>query len=157
MKRNFGNGEDAVSPVIGVILMVAIAVILAAVFGASLFGMGSDMKKQNIILATASQPSPDRIVVTYYGGPDHNSVESITVMVNGLQVDDDSDSGNASAIAGVEPGYTLTISNTSNMTANNGRANLNGGTLTITGGRDHVIVAARSAGGSEQVILDTYV
>ena len=41
MKRNFGNGEDAISPVIGVILMVAIAVILAAVFGSSLFGVGA--------------------------------------------------------------------------------------------------------------------
>jgi len=157
MKRNFERSKDAVSPVIGVILMVAIAVILAAVFGSSLFGMRSSLKKQDIVLATASQPSPDRIVVTYYGGPDHDSVESITVMVNGLQVDDDSDSGNASAIAGVEPGYTLTISNNSNMTANNGIANLNGGNLTITSGRDHVIVAAMSAGGSEQVILETYV
>jgi len=96
-------------------------------------------------------------VVTYYGGPDHDSIESITVMVNGLQVDDDSDSGNTSAIAGVEPGYTLEISNNSNMTANNGIANLNGGTLTITGDRDHVIVASRSADDSEWIILDTYV
>ena len=44
----------------------------------------------------------DRITVTYYGGPNHNYVESITVMMNGLQVDDDSDFGNASAIAGME-------------------------------------------------------
>ena len=55
------------------------------------------------------------------GGPDHNSLESITVRVNGLQVDDDADSGNTSAIAGVGTGYTLTISNNSNMTANNGK------------------------------------
>jgi len=157
MKRNFGRGDDAVSPVIGVILMVAIAVILTAVFGSSLLEMRSDMKKQDIVLATASQPSPDRIVVTYYGGPDHDSVESITVMVNGLQVDDDSDSGNASAIAGVEPGYTLTISNNSNMTANNGIANLNGGTLTITSGRDHIVVTATFSDESTQVILETYV
>ena len=157
MKRNFGRGEDAVSPVMGVILMVAITVILAAAFGSSLLGMKSSMKKQDIVLATASQPSPDRIVVTYYGGPDHDLVESITVMVNGLQVDDDSDSGNASAIAGVGPGYTLTISNTSNMTANNGIANLNGGNPAITSGRNHVVVATRSADGSGWVILDTYV
>ncbi len=104
MKRNFGNGEDAVSPVIGVILMVAIAVILAAVFGSSLFGMGSSIKRTYVVAATASQPSQDTIDVTYYGGPDHNSVESITVMVNGLHVDDDADSGNASAIADVDPG-----------------------------------------------------
>ena len=145
------------SPVIGVILMVAITVILAAVFGPSLFGIGSSLKKQDIVLAIASRPSPDTIDVTYYGGPDHDSIESITVLVNGLQVDDDGDSGNTSAIAGVCPGYTLTISNNSNMTANNGIANLNGGTLTITSGSDHVTVVARFADGSTQIILDTYV
>ena len=59
------------------------------------------MKKQNTVLATISPPSADMIMVTYYGGPDHDYVESITVMVNGLQVDDDSDSGNASAMVGV--------------------------------------------------------
>ncbi len=145
------------SPVIGVILMVAITVILAAVFGPSLFGIGSNLKKQDIVLAIASRPSPDTIDVTYYGGPDHDSIESITVLVNGLQVDDDGDSGNTSAIAGVCPGYTLTISNNSNVTANNGIANLNGGNPMISGGSDHVTVAARFADGSTQVILDTYV
>ena len=157
MKRNFGRGKDAVSPVIGVILMVAITVILAATIGSFLFGMGGDMKKQNIVLATASQPSPDKIVVTYYGGPDPDPVESITVTVNGLQVDDDADSGTTSAIAGVDPGYTLTISDPGDTDANNGIANLNGGTLTITSGSDHVTVAARFADGSGWVILDTYV
>ena len=57
----------------------------------------------------------------------------------------------------VNAGHTLTISNISNMTANNGIANLNGGNLTITSGRDHVTVAARFADGAEWVILDTYV
>jgi flagellin-like protein len=157
MKRNFGRGKDAVSPVIGVILMVAITVILAATIGSFLFGVEGDMKKQNIVLATASQPSPDKIVVTYYGGPDPDPVESITVTVNGLQVDDDGDSGTTSAIAGVDPGYTLTISDPGDTDANNGIANLNGGTLTITSGSDHVTVAATFSDGSGWVILDTYV
>jgi flagellin-like protein len=38
--NKFLNEEDAVSPVIGVILMVAITVILAAVIAAFVFGMG---------------------------------------------------------------------------------------------------------------------
>lgn len=38
--RIFGRNEDAVSPVIGVILMVAITVILAAVIAAFVFGLG---------------------------------------------------------------------------------------------------------------------
>jgi flagellin-like protein len=36
----FRKNEEAVSPVIGVILMVAITVILAAVIAAFVFGMG---------------------------------------------------------------------------------------------------------------------
>lgn len=40
----FGKNEDAVSPVIGVILMVAITVILAAVIAAFVFGMGPPAK-----------------------------------------------------------------------------------------------------------------
>ena len=43
------------------------------------------------------------------------------------------------------------------MTANNGIANLNGGTLAITSGRDRVIVVARFTDSSDWIILDTYV
>ena len=138
--------------------MVAIAVILTAVFGSSLSGIGSSLKKQDIVLAIASQPSPDRIVVTYYGGQDHDSVESITVMVNGLQVDDD-DADTQSAIEGVDPGYSLTISKPGDVVANNGKANLNNGNLTITSGNDndHVVVAATFSDGSGWVMLDAYV
>ena len=48
--RNFKKGEDAVSPVIGVILMVAITVILAAVIGAFVFGMGPSEKAPTVSL-----------------------------------------------------------------------------------------------------------
>jgi len=136
--------------------MVAITVILAAVIGSSLFGMGSDIKKQRIVLATASQPSADKIMVTYYGGQDHDSVESIAVMVNGLQVDDDG-ADTPSAIEGVDPGYSLTISKPGDKDANNGRANLNGGNPAITSGDNHVVVAATFSDGSGWVILDTWV
>ncbi len=40
LKKLFKN-NDAVSPVIGVILMVAITVILAAAIGSSVFGQGT--------------------------------------------------------------------------------------------------------------------
>ena len=50
----FGKGsEDAVSPVIGVILMVAITVILAAVIAAFVFGMAGNVSKTRSIAVTA--------------------------------------------------------------------------------------------------------
>jgi flagellin-like protein len=49
---NFRQNEEAVSPVIGVILMVAITVILAAVIAAFVFGMTGNVQTQkNVPLA----------------------------------------------------------------------------------------------------------
>ena len=52
----FMKNEDAVSPVIGVILMVAITVILAAVIAAFVFGMAGNIQKTKVVAATVSQP-----------------------------------------------------------------------------------------------------
>jgi len=62
--------EDAVSPVIGVILMVAVTVILAAVIAAFVFGMGSNVQKTKSVAATA-QIIGGNCVVTYQGGQDN--------------------------------------------------------------------------------------
>ena len=52
------NNTEAVSPVIGVILMVAITVILAAVIAAFTFGIGSDTQKTPVA-ALVAQNNPD--------------------------------------------------------------------------------------------------
>lgn len=74
MTRN----EDAVSPVIGVILMVAVTVILAAVIAAFVFGMSGSMQKTKVVAATA-QNLDGTIIVTYQGGQDAASVANMTV------------------------------------------------------------------------------
>ena len=65
----FKENEDAVSPVIGVILMVAITVILAAVIAAFVFGMGSNIGTTKTVAMTASQNGED-VILTYHGGAD---------------------------------------------------------------------------------------
>ena len=45
MARYTKKNEDAVSPVIGTILMVALVVILAAVIGAIVFGLAGNLQK----------------------------------------------------------------------------------------------------------------
>jgi flagellin-like protein len=69
----FLKREDAVSPVIGVILMVAITVILAAVIAAFVFGMASGVSKTKSVAATARHVSND-IVITWQGGQDNSLV-----------------------------------------------------------------------------------
>jgi archaeal type IV pilus assembly protein PilA len=70
--RNFSKDEEAVSPVIGVILMVAITVILAAVIAAFVFGMGGNLSTAPpTVSITASSNSADSALdlkVNHNGG-----------------------------------------------------------------------------------------
>lgn len=60
--RTFRRNEDAVSPVIGVILMVAITVILAAVIAAFVFGLGGTQQAAPTASIVAAN-SPDTLTV----------------------------------------------------------------------------------------------
>lgn len=65
----FRKNEEAVSPVIGVILMVAITVILAAVIAAFVFGMGTPKQApQASIQITAATTLTQNITLTHSGG-----------------------------------------------------------------------------------------
>ena len=68
----FRKNEEAVSPVIGVILMVAITVILAAVIAAFVFGMGPPKQApQASLRATDANLSvPTSVVIEHQGGAD---------------------------------------------------------------------------------------
>jgi len=68
--------EDAVSPVIGVILMVAITVILAAVIGAFVLGLGDSV----------SETSPSASM-TVEENPNSNGLEDPTTGTNADQAD----------------------------------------------------------------------
>jgi flagellin-like protein len=86
---NFKN-EEAVSPVIGVILMVAITVILAAVIAAFVFGMTDRFTPQKEVTVTATQGVHEGaavMTVTLQGGKDvglprRRTIDCITSMVD---------------------------------------------------------------------------
>jgi len=79
--RNIRKEESAVSPVIGVILMVAITVILAAVIGAFVFGMGTPEKTPAAnVEITAANAATDTITLEHRGGDDL-AVDDIKVIV----------------------------------------------------------------------------
>lgn len=67
--RGFVRDEEGVSPVIGVILMVAITVILAAVIGTFVLGLGDDVTE-------ATAPTADFDFDTETG---EDGVESVTI------------------------------------------------------------------------------
>jgi flagellin-like protein len=129
----FLKKEDAVSPVIGVILMVAITVILAAVIAAFVFGMASGVSKTKAVAATARQLQ-STVIVTWQGGQDNAMLTGYNVTVV---------PGDGSAIK--------LWNNTGNAVGNS--TILTGGTTQM----DHVTVVGVFNDGSQQVVLDTYV
>ena len=73
------KNDEAVSPVIGVILMVAVTVILAAVIASFVFGMSGNVQKTKVVAATALMTTDGGIDVTYQGGPDTDSLTAINI------------------------------------------------------------------------------
>jgi len=60
--------ERGVSPVIGVILMVAITVILAAVIGTFVLGLGDSLQQAPQAQLDAEEASGDDLVISHNGG-----------------------------------------------------------------------------------------
>lgn len=77
------KNDEAVSPVIGVILMVAITVILAAVIAAFVFGLaGSTGTAKNVGLVM-SQNNSGYAQITIQGGTDLPGLNNVTYTLNG--------------------------------------------------------------------------
>jgi len=78
----FRENEEAVSPVIGVILMVAITVILAAVIAAFVFGMSSNVDTTKTVGVTAALNNTQHLIVTVQGGGDVGVLSKLNMSVN---------------------------------------------------------------------------
>jgi flagellin-like protein len=82
------HDDDAVSPVIGVILMVAITVILAAVIGTFVLGLGQNVQKSSPTASVSFDQIGDaaandaEVKITHDGGDPLNK-GNIKILVNG--------------------------------------------------------------------------
>ena len=136
------KNDDAVSPVIGVILMVAITVILAAVIATYAFGMSESVQHIRVVATSVVKSGPD-IVVTYQGGAAHPDLSSLTIVApDGTSFNTVSPRGAISTTGTpVTPdvGAVMVLSHAA--TTNN----------------DHVTVIGHFNDGSEQVISSVYV
>jgi len=82
MFRKQINYDRAVSPVIGVILMVAITVILAAIIGSFVLNLGSDLSETSPQAQFSIDYEDDNAIITHEGG-DTILEDSVFVTVNG--------------------------------------------------------------------------
>jgi len=77
------KNDEAVSPVIGVILMVAVTVILAAVIAAFVFGMAGNLQSAKTVGITLTVNSSGYGVATIAGGADLPSLSEVDYNIDG--------------------------------------------------------------------------
>ena len=145
----FNKNEEAVSPVIGVILMVAITVILAAVIGSYVFGAPQNVTKTYIVAATAEVSPSGAIHILYQGGQEGDKLTSLSVVApNGttwyVSSADGALSPDSATLVKPDVGAVMKLYPTSPSDW-------------PAPGQMHVIVAGKFTDGAGQVILDTFV
>jgi flagellin-like protein len=119
-KQLFSKEDDrGVSPVIGVILMVAITVILAAVIASFVLGLGgnNDPAPQPSVDSSAEA---DALNLSVTGGDDFDpSVTTVQGSVNGNSFEFDMDGSSALSDEDVTAGTDISINTTSGASGNN--------------------------------------
>lgn len=73
------KNEEAVSQVIGVILMVAVTVILSAVIASFVFGMSNNIQKTKVVAVTGQRIDASHVLFTNYGGQDAATLSSVAL------------------------------------------------------------------------------
>lgn len=146
------NDDDAVSPVIGVILMVAITVILAAVIAMFVFNISGDMQTSKTV-AMQAKLSGDDAIITIVGGPDLNALKSVTVTMANLssiaavpatryEGDGSFDAGDDSDTAVVKGSFK--VGDVLTLTTDDAEKNPLSGRLLVIGkfsdGADHILI-----------------
>ena len=134
--------DDAVSPVIGVILMVAITVILAAVIGTFVLGLGDQVQSTSPQASfnfefTDAGGTDDQVLITHDGGDSISSDQITIVSSENFDDPDDAspaDTGSATWTA-LNGGTTTDVSAGSSEAINGSSAagnELNGATVRVT-------------------------
>jgi flagellin-like protein len=123
------ENNSAVSPVIGVLLMVAITVILAAVIAVFVFNMADNIQTSKVVAITMSQPDGTHISLTNMGGQDAGSLVSVNV------------TGDLKVIPAVKLGASVGSTNIYELSAG--------------AGQKHIIAVGLFKDGTEQVLLDS--
>jgi len=143
----FRENEEAVSPVIGVILMVAITVILAAVIAAFVFGMTGNVQTTKTVSMQAKLDGSS-IVLTINGGPDLTTLQQVTIS-HRSGTPDMSDASIATITAGDLTGATAGVVS-GNFTV--------GDVITFKAADDdtsgRLLIVGKWSDGAEQIILD---
>ena len=156
------KNDEAVSPVIGVILMVAITVILAAVIAAFVFGMSGNITKTKTVACTVQQNAAN-ILVTFQGGQDAKSVSYLKLSVPSSATCPGDSLYTTTATGAVSTGCmkASTAAGLAEAAPTTFVTPSVGSVYTLTGMgtglQDNIVVVGHFSDNTDQVILDTNV
>jgi len=146
----FNRNDEAISPVIGTILMVAITVIIAAMIGTFVFGVPQNIQKTKFMGTSIQvERSHGAVLLSYHGGPDDVSLTSISITApNGTIWYTSSADGDLTLKTGSSPapakprlGAVITLTPAPDWPA----------------GQKRILVVGSYNDGQEQIISDTYI
>lgn len=126
--------EEAISPVVSTIMLVAICIIMAAIIGAFAFGIVGDTNEPRTVGFIVKTTALNEVTITNYGGDDIPTLEIVTVGIN----------GNAATewVGGNVIGATAKYTS------------LDGINSEIT---NHVVITGQFSDGSKQVLFDQWI
>ncbi len=140
------TNKKGISPIVGVILVVAMTVLLAAIAWTYMSGMVSSPGKQYQV-GMKVERTANGLTITYVGGPDQDKVSSLTITVY-----DTNDKKWYNGTAWTDTESSVDIWNNPTV----GKSTV----IDITGRTDHrfhVTVQATFKDGTKQVIYDSVV
>jgi FlaG/FlaF family flagellin (archaellin) len=136
------KNDEAMSPVIGTILMVMISVMLGAIIGSYAFGMSASVQNIRMVAMSVTQSGSD-ILITYQASDAQPDLYSMSITA---------------------PDGTIyyTVSSRGALSTTGTPATPDVGAVMVlygaaTSGQDHVLVIGRFNDGSSQIISDTFV
>ena len=145
------KNDEAVSPVIGVILMVAITVILAAVIAAFVFGMSGNITKTKTVAVTVQKVSAGELTILNNGGQDASTLNRLDVTATPT----------ASTCTGTNTSFTTptcTYYAAGSIMPVGSNLRLTSSTIPLAfAGRTQVVAVGGFTDGTSQVLLDTFV
>ena len=136
--------EEAVSPVIGVILMVAITVILAATVAVFVLGMGSDMSGSKEAYLTASTNSSATTIVLQ-SGKDLTELTQLKIKVDGEAITPENMKLNKETGEAIETYYLKPKGTTKTFSV--------GDVITVSKTKGALLVTGKFSDGEEKVLL----
>jgi len=153
------KNDEAVSPVIGVILMVAITVILAAVIAAFVFGMSGNISKTKTVALTVQKESGAAITIMNNGGQDAALLTGLTINTApaSTAVCTFTDTTNLIGTGSVATGPCIVGITGTALSIPVGDSVLIKGAPTTFNQKTKVTAVGLFNDGSNQVLLDTYV